>query len=150
MQYVKNFAVVDRYTACAMLACCQLATLREINMPIVLIIASLGLNGQVGISAHPVDTLQGCGRYGFEAITSLTQPIGAVGSGPASYYCYKAAETGVLTVIAYVDPVDSKIIIRYVLKPTGEACAEIGKIALAFKIVPGAMSYSCFEIPRAN
>jgi hypothetical protein len=118
-------------------------------MTMLLIIASLGLNGLVGISAHPVADLQACRTIGSEAIAKLSQSAGAVGSGPASFACFDTTgKTGVLSVVAYVTAGDNTIKIGDAVKPTGEACAELGKKALATKIVPGPMSWSCFDMSK--
>jgi hypothetical protein len=114
---------------------------------IMLVIASLGLNHLIGISAHPGTTLDACRSVGAEAIAALTPKI-TVGSGPASYECFDVTgRTGVLTVIAFVSEVDGTILIRSFAKPTLEACVEAGKSVLAQKTVSGAMTWTCFNIP---
>lgn len=114
-------------------------------MTIILIIASLSLNGLISISAHPAATLDQCRSVGDAAINALTAT--AAGGGLASYVCHDATKKGFMTVIANVSPTDGKIEISEGVFPTGEECEEKGKFLLKYKIVPGAMSWSCFQIP---
>ena len=113
--------------------------------PLILIVATLNLNaGLINITAHPAATLNDCVAFGEAMITAATKASGTY----ASYACHDpSGQTGVLAVVAYLSP-EGHIKISEAAKPTADACGVLGKTALATKVVPGAMSWACFDLSK--
>jgi hypothetical protein len=116
--------------------------------PFIIIVASLNLNvsAAINIVAQPSATLEECGTIGKIALKmAITQP-----GSYASYACHDTARqqglTGTLGIVAYVRPEDGKIKIVEGYKPTMPECKATGMAAVATKVVPGAMSWICYDL----
>lgn len=112
--------------------------------PLILIVASLHVNtGLIYITANSANDLDNCRAVGEAMIQGAIIEPGSY----ATYVCHDTTgQTGVLGVIAYVKPTDGKIKIVEGAKPTLEVCEQTSKIAVANKIVPGAMSWACYPL----
>jgi hypothetical protein len=116
--------------------------------PFVVIVASmhLSVSGTINITAQPSENLDGCRMVGELAIKAATAEPGSY----ASYVCHDTTHqqglSGALGVIAYVKSEDSKIKIVEGYKPTIAECRATGMAAVASKVVPGAMSWVCYDL----
>lgn len=115
--------------------------------PLIIIVASmhLSLSNAINIVAQPSENLEECRAIGTIALKAATVEPGSY----ASYVCHDTTRqqglTGVLGVVAYVQS-DGNIKISEGYKPTLAECKATGMALVATKIVPGAMSWSCFYL----
>jgi hypothetical protein len=100
-------------------------------------------DGFIGIEAYNTDSLNICAAYSKEFADRIPGIVTALCWGGAEV---KNIKTGFVNVIAYVRPDNNNIKIMQGVNPTMKECDEIGRKALATKVVPGPMSYKCFEI----
>jgi hypothetical protein len=100
-------------------------------------------DGLIGIEAYNTDSLNICAAYSKEFADRTPGIVTAVWWGGAET---KGLTTAVVGVVAYVRPDNNKIKIMQGVNPTMKECDEIGRKALTTKVVPGPMSYKCFEI----
>lgn len=116
--------------------------------PLIIIVASmhLSVSNTINITAQPSENLDECRRIGELAIKATTVEPGSY----ASYVCHDTTRqkglSGMLGVVAYVKPEDGKIKILEGYKPTLTECKAMGMAAVASKVVPGAMSWVCYDL----
>jgi hypothetical protein len=116
--------------------------------PLVIIVASmhLSLSSTINITAQPSENLDECRSIGELAIKAATVEPGSY----ASYVCHDTSRqqglSGMLGVVAYVKPEDGKIKILEGYKPTLSECKAMGMAAVASKVVPGTMSWVCYDL----
>lgn len=106
-------------------------------------VTTINANNLITIEAYPTNTtsLEICSDIHAPVMWALkTETV-------KNTVCWDSiGKTGVVSVIAYVRPRSNIVTIFTKTSPTTQACDELGRTALTYKIVPGPMSYSCFEL----
>jgi hypothetical protein len=116
--------------------------------PLIVIVASmhLSVSNTINIVAQPSENLDECRTIGELAIKAATVEPGSY----APYVCHDTTRqqglSGALLVAAYVKPEDGNIKIVEGYKPTITECKATGMAAVASKVVPGAMSWVCYDL----
>lgn len=114
---------------------------------LILLLATLQLNdagiGEIGITARAGGDLTVCRAAGEAMLHEATLLPGSY----ASYACHDpAGQAGVLGVVAYVKPTTRSIRIVEGAKATMEDCKATAQKAIETKVVPGPMSWACFNL----